>query len=82
VRQGRGRVGARPAPAATIRLRTPSLTVVPGRSTYQLISDRRLRIGGDEPAGTYELDRTGLVVAQPGRSRLALAAGDLTGRRR
>lgn len=63
--------GDQPTVAATIRVLTPSLVVLPSRSAYQLVSDRRLRISGGERTTTYEVDRTGLVLAQPARMRLA-----------
>ncbi|MEU8234400.1 putative glycolipid-binding domain-containing protein [Actinoplanes sp. NPDC048967] len=57
--------------APTIRVLTPSLVVEPARSAYQLVSEHRLRISGGERPTTYELDRGGLVLAQPARLRLA-----------
>jgi hypothetical protein len=59
-----------PVCAATLRIRTPSLTVLPGVSAYQLIGDRRLRVSGDEPPARYDLDAAGIVIYQPGRFRL------------
>jgi hypothetical protein len=61
----------RPVAAPTIRILTPSLVVLPGISTYQLVSEHRLRISGDEPASGYELDDAGIVTYQPARLRLA-----------
>jgi hypothetical protein len=63
--------GDRPTVAATVRVLTPWLAVVPSRSAYQLVSERRLRISGGERATTYEVDPSGLVLAQPARVRLA-----------
>ena len=63
--------GGQPTLAPTIRVLTPSLVVLPSRSAYQLISDHRLRISGGERTVTYEVDHTGLVLAQPARTRLA-----------
>ena len=63
--------GDRPVAAPTIRILTPSLIVLPGVSTYQLVSEHRLRISGDEPASGYELDDAGIVTYQPARLRLA-----------
>jgi hypothetical protein len=63
--------GGRAITAATIRVLTPSLVVLSTRSAYQLISDHRLQISGGERTTTYELDRTGLVLSQPARVRLA-----------
>ncbi|MEU8658982.1 putative glycolipid-binding domain-containing protein [Actinoplanes philippinensis] len=60
-----------PVRAPSVRILTPSLTVVPGTATYHLVSPHRLRITGDGPAVTYELDHAGLVVYQPGNLRLA-----------
>jgi hypothetical protein len=62
--------GEKPVVAATLRVLTPSLVVLAGASTYQLIGRCRLRVGGDEPATTYELDDTGLVTRQRARLRL------------
>lgn len=59
-----------PVGAPTIRVRTPSLAVVPGTLTYHLVSDRRLRVSGAEPSTRYELDGDGIVTYQPGRFRL------------
>jgi hypothetical protein len=63
--------GDKPVAATTIRVLTPSLVVLPTLSTYQLISGHRLRIGGDEPSVTCELDPAGLVTYQTARLRLA-----------
>ncbi|MDI6102436.1 putative glycolipid-binding domain-containing protein [Actinoplanes sp. NEAU-A12] len=54
----------------SVRILTPSLEVVPGTATYHLVSPRRLRITGEGPAVTYELDDAGLVAYQPGNLRL------------
>jgi hypothetical protein len=64
---------ARLHPQAIVRLSdlTPSLAVLPGISTYQLVGDHRLRVSGDEPAAGYELDHAGIVTYQPARLRLA-----------
>jgi hypothetical protein len=63
--------GDQPVAVPTVRVLTPSLVVLPGISTYQLVSERRLRISGDEPASGYDLDRAGIVTYQPARMRLA-----------
>jgi hypothetical protein len=63
--------GGRPASAPTLRIQTPSLRVVPGISTYQLLSPNRLRVTGDEPAATYDIDQAGTVTYRPARFRLA-----------
>ena len=65
------RPGDEPVRVPTARILTPSLTVLTGTSVYQLVSAHRLRVSGDEPAATYELDDAGIVVSQPGRFRLA-----------
>jgi hypothetical protein len=57
--------------ATTARVLLPSLTVATGTSTYQLVSDRRLRVGGDEAATVFDLDEAGNVAYRPGRLRLA-----------
>lgn len=59
-----------PRAAPTVRVLIPSLAVLPGRSAYHLLSPTRLRISGDEPGATYELDGAGTVTYQPGRWRL------------
>jgi hypothetical protein len=59
-----------PVCAPTVRIRTPSLTVLPGTSTYHLVSAQRLRVSGDEPCTRYDLDDAGIVIYQPGRFRL------------
>ncbi len=56
--------------APTIRILAPSLAVLPGVSEYHLLSADRLRIAGDEPGSTYDLDANGTVVYQPGRFRI------------
>jgi hypothetical protein len=63
--------GDQPVSAPTMRIMTPSLAVLPGVSTYQLVSDHRLRVSGDEPAAGYELDPAGIVTYRPARFRLA-----------
>ncbi|NMO55317.1 putative glycolipid-binding domain-containing protein [Actinoplanes sp. TBRC 11911] len=59
--------GEKTAPTALVL--TPSLTVVVGESRYQRLGDHRLRVSGDEPAATYDLDGDGMVTYQPGRLR-------------
>jgi hypothetical protein len=69
------RLGLTPAagavPAATARVLLPSLTVATGETIYHLVSDRRLRIGGDEAGATFDLDESGFVAYRPGRLRQA-----------
>jgi hypothetical protein len=62
--------GDEPSTVPTVRILTPSLVVLPAVSTYQLIGDHRLRIGGHEPTALYDLDRQGIVTYQPARLRL------------
>lgn len=62
--------GSGPVCAPAVHIRTPSLAVLPGTSTYQLVGDRRLRVSGDEPSTRYDLDGAGVVIYQPGRFRL------------
>jgi hypothetical protein len=57
--------------AMTARVLLPSLTVATGTSVYQLVSDRRLRVGGDEAATVFDLDEAGIVTYRPGRLRRA-----------
>jgi hypothetical protein len=59
-----------PVCAPTVRVRTPSLVVLPGTSTYHELSAQRLRVSGDEPSTRYDLDDAGVVTYQPGRFRL------------
>ena len=62
--------GDKPRTVPTIRVLTPSLVVLPALSTYQLISEHRLRISGHEPTALYDLDQHGVVTYQPARLRL------------
>jgi hypothetical protein len=57
--------------ATTARVLLPSLTVATGATSYHLLSDQRLRIGGDEASATFDLDEAGIVAYRPGRLRLA-----------
>jgi hypothetical protein len=59
-----------PVRVPTVRVLCPSLAVVPGTWTYQLVGERRLRVTGDGPAVTYHLDPGGHVTYRPGRLRL------------
>jgi hypothetical protein len=60
-----------PVTVPVVRVQVPSLAVVPGSVTYHLVSPQRLRITGDRPAATFELDEAGMVVYQAGQLRLA-----------
>jgi uncharacterized protein len=62
--------GDQPVCAPSVRILAPSLAVLAGISTYQLVSEQRLRVSGDVPAAGYELDRAGIVTYQPARFRL------------
>ncbi|MEU4428072.1 putative glycolipid-binding domain-containing protein [Actinoplanes sp. NPDC024001] len=64
-----GETGAVTVPS--VRVQLPSLTVVAGTTTYHLVGPNRLRVTGDGPATTYELDPAGVVAYQAGRLRLA-----------
>ncbi|MFI7599926.1 putative glycolipid-binding domain-containing protein [Actinoplanes sp. NPDC049681] len=59
-----------PVTVPTVRVLVPSLAVLPGVSTYQMLGPHRLRVTGDDPACTYEVDDAGVVTYQPGRYRL------------
>jgi hypothetical protein len=54
-----------------IRVRMPWLTVVPGDAALQRVSEHRLRVGGDGPAVSYDLDAEGIVTYQAGRLRIS-----------
>jgi hypothetical protein len=61
-------------PAATtpvIRVRMPWLTVAPGESAFHRVSDHKLRVAGDGPAVSYDLDAEGIVTYQAGKLRIA-----------
>lgn len=60
-----------PVTVPVVRVLAPSLAVVPGTVTYHLLSPQRLRITGDWPAATFELDDAGMVISQAGHVRLA-----------
>jgi hypothetical protein len=60
--------GAVTVPAARVRL--PWLTVVAGPATFQRVGEHRLRVGGDGPVATYDLDEDGIVTYRPGRLRI------------
>jgi uncharacterized protein len=60
-----------PVTVRTARVRLPWLTVVPAPSTFQRVGEHRLRVAGDGPVATYDLDVDGIVTYQPGRLRIA-----------
>ncbi|GIF20206.1 hypothetical protein BJ973_001887 [Actinoplanes tereljensis] len=62
--------GAAATTTPVVRIRMPWLTVVPGRATFQQVSDNRLRVTGEGPACTYDLDAEGIVTYQAGRLRI------------
>jgi len=57
--------------APVIRVRMPWLTVVAGESSFHRFGEHKLRVSGDGPAVTYDLDSEGIVTYQPGRLRIA-----------
>jgi hypothetical protein len=60
-----------PAVAApTARILPRSLAVVLGESRYQRVGGLRLRVTGEEPAVSYDVDEAGVVLYQPGRLRI------------
>lgn len=59
-----------PVTVPTVRVLVPSLAVLPGVSTFLMLGTHRLRVTGDDPACSYELDDAGVVTYQPGRYRL------------
>ncbi|MEU4241849.1 putative glycolipid-binding domain-containing protein [Actinoplanes sp. NPDC026619] len=61
---------SKPVSAPTVRVRMPWLTVVPGTSAFQRVSENRLRVTGDGPANSYDLDAEGIVTYQAGRLRI------------
>ncbi|BBH70551.1 hypothetical protein ACTI_72360 [Actinoplanes sp. OR16] len=62
-------LGAEPVRIPTIKIGVPSLVISATTVTYHLISESRLRVTGDGPAVTYELDRSGMVSARAGQFR-------------
>ncbi|MFC7532821.1 putative glycolipid-binding domain-containing protein [Actinoplanes sp. GCM10030250] len=64
-------VASGPVTVPSVRVLVPSLAVVPGTTTYHLVSPNRLRVTGDGPPATYEVDPAGVVAYQAGRLRLA-----------
>jgi hypothetical protein len=60
-----------PVTVPTARVRLPWLTVVPASSTFQRVGEHRLRVAGDGPVATYDLDDEGIVTYQAGRLRIA-----------
>ncbi|MFI5891775.1 putative glycolipid-binding domain-containing protein [Actinoplanes sp. NPDC051513] len=63
--------GEAAATTPAIRVRMPWLTVVAGESAFHRVSDNKLRVSGDGPAVSYDLDAEGIVTYQPGRLRIA-----------
>jgi hypothetical protein len=63
--------GAAAVTTPAIRVRMPSLTVVAGEAVYHRVGDSKLRVGGDGPAVTYDLDPEGIVTYRAGRLRIA-----------
>lgn len=59
-----------PVTVRTARITLPWLTVVPAPSTFQRVSDHRLRVTGDGPVATYDLGGDGIITYQPGRLRI------------
>jgi hypothetical protein len=59
-----------PVTVEAARVRLPWLTVVAGPATFQRVGEHRLRVGGDGPVATYDLDADGIVTYQPGRLRI------------
>lgn len=62
---------AGPVTAPTIDVLAPSMTVLPGTATYQLLSERRLRVTADGHTIIYDLTAQRVVAYRPGRLRLA-----------
>ncbi|GIF00684.1 putative glycolipid-binding domain-containing protein [Paractinoplanes rishiriensis] len=65
------RLDSGPVTVPVARVRLPWLTVVPAPSTFQRFGENRLRVTGDGPAATYDLDAEGIVTYQPGRLRIS-----------
>ncbi|WP_433383512.1 putative glycolipid-binding domain-containing protein [Actinoplanes sp. CA-142083] len=63
--------GEVPKSTPAIRVRMPWLTVAPGEATFHRVSDIKLRVSGDGPAVSYDLDPEGIVTYQAGRLRIA-----------
>jgi hypothetical protein len=59
-----------PVTVPQIAVHAPSLTVVPGSATYQLLGVDRLRITTDGRATTFDLTEGWSVASRPGRLRL------------
>ena len=57
--------------APVIRVGMPWLTVAAGESSFHRVGEHKLRVSGDGPAVTYDLDAEGIVTYQPGRLRIA-----------
>ena len=62
--------GSSPATAPVARVGLPWLTVVPAPVTLHRVGEHRLRVTGDGPVATYDLDGDGIATYQPGRLRI------------
>lgn len=62
--------GGAAAETPVIRVRMPWLTVLPGGAAFHRVSANRLRVTGDGPAASYDLDADGIVTYQAGRLRI------------
>ena len=60
----------KPVVTPVVRVRMPWLAVIGGGTTLHRVSEHRLRVTGDGPATTYDLDGEGIVTYQPGRLRI------------
>jgi hypothetical protein len=49
----------------------PWLAVIPGSAALHRVSEHRLRVSGDGPAATFDLDGEGIVTYQPGKLRIS-----------
>ena len=63
--------GAAAQATPVIRIRMPWLTAVAGEATFHRLSAGKLRVTGDGPATSFDLDAEGIVTYQPGRLRIS-----------
>ena len=63
--------GGAPVATPAVRVRMPWLAVVPGSAALHRVSEHRLRVSGDGPAATFDLDGEGIVTYQPGKLRIS-----------